>query len=578
MSSLRFNRLRICSEAEQAAAQFLLHPGKNLFWGGNGAGKSVILKSLFRAFDAEPSGEIPYWDYSAIVAVDFTVGSRDLTTVRQDGLRALFEGDRLLGAASDSLDWNRLLAANIGFGLRLLDRSGRFREAAPSTYFLPFFLSQDAFGSGWETFERLSQFQKTVEHTLEYFCGVRTPRYFELRANEQQIKAELDSYEVELATVKRTRVRLKKTLKVSPVRLNSRDFQVEIKQLINQTQELAKKQDALRHAIVEDQALERSLSEEVRLAASALKEHEADFKVAGELSTQNKTFVCPTCHAEHDSSFHTLLGLAEDARELFNLKRSIEATLSGVRSRLERNRRKAMELKTEYAELQQILEVRRGRFTFEDFIKSYSAGAADEQLATEEESIQKQVDRAAGLRKSIEAELKALKKEHDSSSILAKFRQHFAAAVAELSVEGLRKVEAWPLTRKPESSGSRYARGIGAYYIALWRTIESEGVLPAPVVIDSPNQGAQDRENLQAMLTFLAEKAPAGAQVLLSHERQPSEFTPALEFKMVKGERVLARDQFVPVGAQLMHLVQRARESLAMVRGEAHQVLPLDAE
>ena len=96
MQSLRFNRISICSESEQKAYSQTFHQRKTLFLGGNSTGKSTIVKSLFRAFDAEPTGDLRGWDYSAIVAVDFTVDDIAFTTVRRGDLKALFRKEGLI--------------------------------------------------------------------------------------------------------------------------------------------------------------------------------------------------------------------------------------------------------------------------------------------------------------------------------------------------------------------------------------------------------------------------------------------------------------------------------------------------
>lgn len=540
------------------------HPKKTLFWGKNGVGKSAILKSVFRAFDAEPHGLLPHWDYHAIVAVDFSVAGREFTTVRRGDLRALFDGEKLIGAATSSLDWNSIFATATGFQLRLLDRAGNFRHAAPSNFFLPFFINQDgSFGASWETFESLKQFQRPVEQTLEYFARVRPARYFELKADEQSKKIKNSELKVEMATLQRTRVRLRRNTKSSPVKINAKDFQIEIKALTASAIDLAKKQDELRKNIVEDQELVSSLSEQIRLSIAAMKEHSADFKFAAEISATEHKFVCPTCNAKHDDSFHTFLGLAEDARELGALKLSLEQSLDNVNHRLNRNRRKAVDLRTQYSNVQEVLNVKRGKFTFDDFIKSYSANTADHQLASEEKLVVQEIEGVTRELSNIKIDLKVLEKDHDSKAPVQLFRNYFVESAAVLDVETPTGIESWTLAKRPIDSGSRYARSLIAYYSALWKTISLDGDLPAPIVIDSPNQGAQDREHLQKLLAVIASTAPAKAQVILAHEELPEAFNADLVVELSKDERLLNRADFESVAPQLFSYIEIARGSLA---------------
>lgn len=576
MSSLLFRKLRICSESEQAAMELEFHRHKTLLWGPNGAGKSAVLKSVFRAFDAEPHGELPGWDYSAIVAVDFTALGRNLTAVRREDLRALFEGDQLLGATTSSQEWNALFADAVGFRLNLVDREGEFRHAAPSNYFLPFFINQDgSFEKEWATFERLKQFVSPVLPTLEYFAEVRPPRYFELKADEQSVKAKEADLKVELATLQRTRARVKRNLRTIPVKLSEKEFQSEVRELTARLADLSKAQDELRRSIVEDQDIEASLQQQIRLSEAALKEHAADFTFAAEASDADHRFVCPTCHAVHDDSFHTFLGLAEDARELSVLKGRLEAQLDTAKQRLDRNRRKAVALKTNYAQLQDLLATKRGRFTFDDFLKSRSAFVADEQLANEEGHVAKELDQRSQALRDIKSELKAVDQAHDSAGPLNAFRENFQRAIVEFDSDRPEGIEKWRLDKRPYSSGSRRARAIIAYYSALWKTIERNNDLPAPIVIDSPNQGAQDRDHLKQLLTSLASTAPKDAQVILAHEENAHQFKSDLVVAFHKDKRILTRERFTKLAPQMFSYVERARAALAGIApdGEAPREL-----
>jgi hypothetical protein len=87
------------------------------------------------------------------------------------------------------------------------------------------------------------------------------------------------------------------------------------------------------------------------------------------------------------------------------------------------------------------------------------------------------------------------------------------------------------------------------------------------VVIDSPNQGAQDRPHLQGLLTSIASTAPADAQVILAHEEVAEQFGADLVIEFPAGVRLLSREKFTVVAPQMFDYIAQARGLLANIAG-----------
>ena len=467
--------------------------------GSNSTGKSTIIKSLFRAFDAEPSGDLRGWDYEAIVAVEFYVDDDGFTAIRRGDLKAIFQGEKLLGVTTSSSAWNEIFASVSGFKLQLMDRDEKFRTATPSMYFMPFYINQDgSFYGKWDTFKGTQQFDaNAIPHSLEYFAGIRPAKFFELKGLERTAKSKLAETEAESLTLQRTRQRLKRTLKASPVKLTAAGFEKEVNQLSRQATELGAKQDTLRNDIVDTKELARQLSDQIRLSTAALQEHEADFKSVNLATTSDASFRCPTCHAEHDASFHTFLGLAEDARELYRMRELLQHNLGLVNAKLMRLHRSAASLKLEYFEVSKLLSARRGRLTFSDVVKSYGSDAVDTAFESELVNVQKDIGKTIEHIQELKMNLNDVMKTHDSAAPLNRFREKFKELLALAGVVEFTELDKWKLNKRPTDSGSPGPRSVVAYYGALWETMQDEiGRLPSPLVIDSPNQNAQDKKIL----------------------------------------------------------------------------------
>jgi hypothetical protein len=569
MKSLRFNRISICSESEQKAYSQTFHPRKTLFLGGNSTGKSTIIKSLFRAFDAEPTGDLRGWDYSAIVAVDFCVDDVAFTSVRRGDLKALFRGQQLLGATTSSSRWNDIFAGAVGFHLQLMDREENLRAATPSMFFLPFYINQDgSFFGNWDTFKSLKQFDSSaIPHTLEYFAQVRPFQYFELKGRERTAKTKLAELEVEVGTLQRTRLRLRRSIKASPVKLSTVGFEKEVHELAKLATDLGAKQDKIRSELVDGQELSRQLTDQIHLSEAALREHEADFKIVASATAEQGTFRCPTCHAEHDASFHTFLELAEDARELYRLKERLQQNLVSVTERLVRSRRDATSLRVQYLEVSNLLAVKRGRRTFEDVVKSHGADAAESALDAEIAIVQKTAAATSEVVRGLKLTLDLMMKNHDADEPLKVFREAFKELLVVADVPEFSNASTWKLSKRPTDSGSPGPRSVVAYYGALWTVMKSTDLyLPSPIVIDSPNQNAQDRKHLERVMGMLASKTPANAQVILCAEDPSDAFRPDQVIQLERERALLESSQMNEVSARVLPLVERAVAELARVK------------
>ncbi|MBI3727329.1 MAG: hypothetical protein HY254_03230 [Burkholderiales bacterium] len=554
---------------EQKAFSQAFHPRKTLFLGGNSTGKSTIIKSLFRAFDADPTGDLRGWDYDAIITVDFSVGDVEYTTLRRGDLKALFRGTRLVGVTTSSARWNEIFSSVVGFQLQLMDREDNVRVASPSMFFLPFYVNQDgSFFGNWDTFKNTKQFDSnSILHTLEYFAQVRPFKYFALKGEEKTVKSRISELEVDVSTLQRTRLRLRRSIKASPVKLTTTGFEKEVQELVKLANELGTKQDSVRSEIVEGQELARQLIDQIRLSEAALREHEADFKSVGQATEDQGVFRCPTCHAEHDASFHTFLELAEDARELYRLKERLQQNLESVAGRLARYRRESATLRHQYLDVSNVLNVKKGRLTFQDVVKSQGIDAAENVLDLEIASIQKLIVTATELALDLKIKIEALMKNHDITAPLTTFRNTFKELLVIADVVEFPNVDKWKLNKRPTDSGSPGPRSVVAYYGALWSAMRgSDSSLPSPVVIDSPNQNAQDKKHLERVMGILASKTPENAQVILCAEDPSEVFKPDLTVDLLRERALLETSQFEGIAYRVIPLAEQAIAELARIQ------------
>ncbi|MCX8985391.1 hypothetical protein [Citrobacter portucalensis] len=544
MHRFRFKNIWLLSHSEKRAKHVQFHPNKNLLVGRNHTGKTTLIRSLFETLGARPQGKLEEWDKSAASLLEFSVDDTCYFALHQDGRRALFDSQlNLLISTSKHGEWSELFCEITKFNLVFTDKKqAEVVPADPACFFAPFYINQDgSWQSDWNTFAGMQRFSAPYKPIIEYFTGVCPPKYYTASANKYQCNKNLEEQYREYRLLERTIERFSKTIPLLGTKVNSDNFHLEIKLLVKEVNELNIRQEILRNNAVREHELLKNIEHQIHLADLALVAYESDAKFL--IKEGSKPLICPTCHAEHDRSFLDLLEFADDARVLRELASRLRDDALTVKQRADIATEELNTLNENYSRISHLLETRRGEMNLRDVIGNIGAESAFEAFEVERKIIQSEIDKTTSKIIDLEREMKDLRSPQRTKSILEEFREHYSLSRFNLKLHHI-KTKGMQLTSRPSLSGSGGPRSILSYYASIWKTVHGkEGTYDIPIVIDSPNQQAQDDFNLPAILNFISSDLPEGIQLIVGLETS-TEYSFDKEFKLTEKYCMLTNDDW----------------------------------
>lgn len=525
MHRFRFKNIWLLSHQEQKARHVEFHPSKNLLVGRNHTGKTTLIRSLFETLGATPQGKLEQWDENAVSLLEFSVDEKRYFALHQDGRRALFDATfNLLISTAKFGEWSKRFCEITDFNLVFSDkRQAEVVAADPACFFAPFYVNQDgSWQAEWNTFGGMKRFSAPFKPILEYFTGVCPPEYYAASAEKSQHSKTLEEHRREYKLLERTIERFSKSIPLTGPKVNADNFVAEIEQLTKEVNELNSRQEGLRSVAVREQELLKSLDHQIHLAEGALAAYDSDAKYL--VNEGAAPLICPTCNAEHEKPFLDLLEFAEDARVLRELAARLREDAAEVRIRTYKAFSELNALNENYLRISRLLDSRKGELKFKDVVGSLGAESAFAAFEQERKQIQASIDAVVITVDALEAKMSELRSPKRTKAILTDFREHYAASRIALQLHSV-PTKTMQLASRPSLSGSGGPRSVLAYYAAIWRTVQGKsGTYDVPVVIDSPNQQAQDDFNLPAVLSFIAKDLPTGMQLIVGLET-PTDFS-----------------------------------------------------
>ncbi|MBV7502877.1 hypothetical protein [Achromobacter sp. ACM05] len=567
MHRFRFKNIWLLSHQEQKARHVEFHPSKNLLVGRNHTGKTTLIRSLFETLGATPQGKLEQWDTNAVSLLEFSVDEKIYFALHQDGRRALFDSTfKLLISTTKFGDWSKHFCEITDFNLVFSDKKQAEVVAAdPACFFAPFYVNQDgSWQAEWNTFAGMKRFTAPFKPILEYFTGVCPPEYYAASAERSQHARTLEEQRREYKLLKRTIERFSQSIPLTGPKVNAENFVAEIELLTTEVNELNIRQESLRSVAVRNQELLKSLDHQIHLAEGALAAYESDAKFL--IKEGAAPLICPTCNAEHEKPFIDLLEFAEDARVLRELAARLREDAAEVRKRTHNALSELNSLNENYLRISRLLDSRKGELQFKDVVESLGAESAFTAFEEERKRIQAAIDAIVLTVDALETKMNELRSPKRTKAVLKEFREYYAASRIALQLHSV-PTKSLQLSSRPSLSGSGGPRSILAYYAAIWRTVHGKsGSYDVPVVIDSPNQQAQDDFNLPAVLSFIAKDLPTGMQLIVGLETQ-TEFSFDREEILTEKYGMLTEMDWEPTRALVDPLLKKMYEA-ALVQSQ----------
>lgn len=559
MKNLVFLELALLSTKERKAKKLTLDQHRVLIQGKNSTGKSSVVKSILRTFGADPQIVPSTWiDADVSSFVKFRVDSDEFFIMKHGRIYGVFDSNkRLLGNFEGvTKGLNTFLGELFDFRMILTDKKEKSVIPPPACFFMPFYIDQDTtWQKEWETFKGLQQFSRPKEAIAKYHTGIRPNEYYITRSEIDLIKNELKKIEDEIKTLKSVLKNLSDKLNQAQFNISLADFKDEIEDLLVECEELRQTENSVKTNLSKFYSYKITLETQVKITERSLIEYQKDFKYAVE-DLEEEIF-CPTCGTVHRNSFAERFAIAQDEQGCLHLLSQLRQELFEINDKITKEDEKFKQNTTELTKIESLLQNMQGEVKLKDVIESEGKKEVKSIFDSElERSNDLRIQRAGKLF-TLEEKLKGLENKSRREVIMNVFRSRMREFYLALDLNVPQTT--FKIDHSTKETGSRRPRALIAYYFSILHVMKNYTTsCYAPIVIDSPNQQAQDRENLTRILAFINENQPPDSQLILALEDNHDIDFKCQVIELTEKENLLHEDEYPDVYQSFLPMIDQS--------------------
>lgn len=543
MKNIRFQTLKVLSYREKRATIINLDSDAIIVKGGNHAGKSCILKSLYFGLGGEIKNFPQGWNHANIVLLlKFTVDGISFKSLRMGNDIYVFNPDGSLRFKEKRGTEKLNKKINELFNL-IYSVEGQKLSVPVSALYMPFYIDQD---SGWS--EPWSSFSKTGNATersnyRQFLTTVVDNSFFQKKNELVNIEKELNKAQAERKALQKIQLDIQRRYKTLGIQMTESEFKRSVDNYLRQLTDLREEQKNVMRQLQTLYTRKSYLDVNIDQLKKNIKEIDKDFNYALHL---DEIITCPTCGGQYHNDMLARHELLKDMNICKDQVIIFEQERDEIIAQIENVKQRNSDLNTKIANVQSAIKEKEKNVTIEQVIEDRTRTYLMDTVSERQASSNNLVNELTNKYSILEAAIRDYEGNGRKDYVSKEFIEYVVAAVQSMGSKI--KADSVRYAGKISTSGSLLPIHVVAYttaYIQIFNKFS--GPLMMPLVIDEPRQQGIHSDSLNKMLRYLNESMKGLTQLIVSSTEENVSIPEGYSVITLKDGETILKDEYYDV-------------------------------
>ncbi len=552
MKSIKYKEILFLSYQEKKAKRINLDSDIVVIRGGNDAGKSCVLKSIFGVFGAQIRRYPEGWNPEKIlVLLKFTVDGVNFKALRIGNDFYLFTPDNKAFSFTKDMREQADQLSKL-FGLNVAYPSMNYSLSVGSML-MPFYIDQeDGWSQPWSSFSDVGNEQEKKNVMLLY-TGAIDEQFYMSTSRLISLKTKYQKWEQDKATQDNFINLIKDRLETQDLGVTRDDFKEEIQTFVEKIRDLKNGQNKILEelqALYYDKMFKESRITKLHENMKAI---EDDFAYALE---QPEILTCPVCGAHTKNTAIARLGMKLDKEDCRELILQYQLELDDINEDIEKAQAKSETIKAQIEDIEEFISTKKKEVSLEEYLDSQVTVTLRKIFHDKEVEYNDNLERLGGeIKEELEKQAK-MKTSNRLRMILQDFDRIFYQYQAELGIPKSGKPKIRKIGDKMNPTGSHKPKMALTFFFSYLYVMYRYGTpVSAPLVIDEFKQNGLSMQGLNNLMEFAISHKKEGVQLIFSLLDEETVENESARIIDLKGKHLMVEEEYDEVKKEIEDLM-----------------------
>lgn len=552
MKSIRYKEILFLSYQEKKAKRINMDSDIVVIRGGNDAGKSCVLKSIFGVLGAQIRRYPEGWNPEKIlVLLKFTVDGVNFKALRIGNDFYLFSPDnKAFSITKDKREQADQLSKL--FGLNVAYPSMNYSLSVGSML-MPFYVDQeDGWSQPWSSFSDVGNEQEK-KNVMQLYTGAIDDQYYMSASRLISLKEKYQKWEQDKATQDNFINLIKDRLETQDLGVTRDDFKEEIQTFVEKIRDLKNSQNKILEelqSLYYDKMFKESRITKLHENMKAI---EDDFAYALE---QPEILTCPVCGAHTKNTAIARLGMKLDKEDCRELILQYQLELDDINEDIEKAQAKSESIKAQIEDIEEFISTKKKEVSLEEYLDSQVTVTLRKIFHDKEVEYNDNLEKLGAEINEEQQKLAQMKTSTRQKFIHHDFNEVFYQYQVELGIPKSGKPKIRKLGDKMNATGSHKPKLALTFFFSYLYIMYKYGTpISAPLVIDEFKQNGLSMQGLNNLMEFAISHKKEGVQLifsLLDEETVENESAKIIE---LKGKHLMVEEEYDEVKKEIEDLM-----------------------